>query len=133
MNKGLKYFITILATIICLLILYFAFVPSGRRVFNTYTHSLHVADDATLYSIRKDVEDTCRSMQTSYESDKLVWLQFKDSDDSERKNWADQALIRANKTATEYNNYILKNKYVWKDNVPNDIYMTMDYLNTNEE
>ena len=132
MNKGLKYFITILATIICLLILYFAFVPSGRRVFNSYTHSLQVAEDDTLYRTRKDVEDTCRSMQSSYESDKLVWLQWKDSDDKEHRMWAEQAMMRANKTAAEYNNYIIKNNYVWKNNIPSDIYMTMKYLGVEE-
>ena len=33
--------------------------------------------------------------------------------------------MRANKTAVEYNNYILKNSYVWKNNVPADICMNL--------
>ena len=36
-------------------------------------------DDATNYDTRKKVEDTCRSMISSYESDKLVYEQYKDS------------------------------------------------------
>ena len=36
--------------------------------------------------------------------------------------------MRANKTAASYNNYILKNSYVWSDNVPKDIYTKLDYI-----
>lgn len=132
MNKNLKVVLITLAVIVCFIIIYFAFTPSGRRVFYSYTHSLQMAEDDTLYRTRKDVEDTCRSMQSSYESDKLVWLQWKDSDDKEHRMWAEQAMMRANKTAAEYNNYIVKNNYVWKNNIPSDIYMTMKYLGVEE-
>lgn len=138
MNKELfrKILASICVTIlvaILILIIYVLFFPSGRAMFNQYTHTMKQTDNRTLYQTRKDVEDTCRSMQASYESDKLVWLQFKDSDVQEKRNWADAAMIRANKTAAEYNNYILKNKYVWKENVPADIYITMDYLGVEPE
>lgn len=46
----------------------------------------------------------------------------------EKQGWAEQAKMRANKTASSYNNYILKNNYVWKDGVPNDIYMELSYI-----
>lgn len=36
--------------------------------------------------------------------------------------------MRANTTASNYNNYILKNSFVWKDNIPNDIYVSLEYL-----
>jgi len=36
--------------------------------------------------------------------------------------------MRANKTAVEYNNYILKNTYIWKDNVPADIYIKLEII-----
>lgn len=78
-------------------------------------------DDATNYETLKKVEDSCRSMIASYEADKLTWAQYKDSEDPEQKSWADQAKMRANRTATSYNNYILKNSYVWQGNVPSDI------------
>ena len=78
-------------------------------------------DDATNYETRKNVEDSCRAMVASYEADKLTWEQYKDSDDSEQRSWADQAKMRANRTASNYNNYILKNSYVWDGNVPEDI------------
>lgn len=78
-------------------------------------------DDATNYETRKTVEDSCRAMIASYEADKLTYEQYKDSDSDEQRSWADQAKMRANRTAANYNNYILKNSYVWSRNIPEDI------------
>jgi len=78
-------------------------------------------DDATNYENRKTVEDSCRAMVSSYEADKLTWEQYKDSESSEQRSWAGQAKMRANRTAANYNNYILKNSYVWNENIPDDI------------
>ena len=47
--------------------------------------------------------------------------QYKDSKSDEQRSWADQAKMRANRTAANYNNYILKNSYVWSGNIPEDI------------
>ena len=80
------------------------------------------------YDTIKRVEDTCRAMIATYEADRLMYEQYKDSDDEEEQDWAAQAKMRANRTASTYNNYILENEYVWKDNVPNDIYMELPYL-----
>lgn len=33
--------------------------------------------------------------------------------------------MRANKTASIYNNYILKNDYIWQNNIPADIYIEL--------
>ena len=46
---------------------------------------------------------------------------YKDSDNEEKLSWAEQARMRANKTANSYNEYVLKNSYVWNGNVPIDI------------
>lgn len=78
-------------------------------------------DDATNYETRKTVEDSCRAMIASYEADKLTYEQYKDSESDEQRSWADQAKMRANRTAANYNNYILKNSYVWSGNIPKDI------------
>ena len=78
-------------------------------------------DDATNYETRKEVEDSCRAMIAFYEADKLTWEQYKDSESSEQRSWADQAKMRANRTAATYNNYILKNSFVWSGNIPEDI------------
>ena len=95
--------------------------PAVRARVNTQLAEVQKADDATRYETRKKVEDTCRAMMASYEADKLTWEQYRDSDSEEKRGWADQAMMRANRTATTYNEYILKNSYVWKGNVPKDI------------
>ena len=85
-------------------------------------------DDATNYETKKKVEDTCRAMISSYNSDKLTYEQYKDSDNEEKQSWAEQAKMRANKTASTYNNYILENSFVWENNVPDDIQRELAYL-----
>ncbi len=85
-------------------------------------------DEATSYEVKKEVEDTCRAMISSYEADRATYIQYKDSTNSEQKSWADQAKMRANRTASNYNNYILKNSFVWKGNVPDDIRSSLDVL-----
>lgn len=85
-------------------------------------------DDSTNYSTRKEVEDTCRAMVSSYESDKLTYEQYKHSQSEEKRSWAEQAKMRANKTAATYNNFILENSYVWSGNVPADIRAELPYL-----
>lgn len=85
-------------------------------------------DDATNYETIKKVEDTCRAMIASYESDKLTYEQYQASTNEEKQSWAEQAKMRANQTASSYNNYILKNSFVWNGNVPSDIRMKLPYL-----
>ena len=89
--------------------------------FNQWEHEIRKTDDATRYSTRKKVEDTCRATIVSYQSDRLTWEQYKDSDNNEQRGWADAAKIRANKAAVTYNEYFLKNSYVFDGNVPGDI------------
>jgi len=129
MKNAVKYILLSIAAIAFLwAVIFFVFTPAGRAVWNSYTYSLHKVDDATLYKTRKQVEDTCRSMQASYEADRLVYEQYKDSDSEEKQSWAEQAKMRANKTATSYNEYILKNTYVWEKNIPPDIDSELPYL-----
>lgn len=90
-------------------------------------------DDATNYETRKEVEDSCRAMIASYEADKLTWEQYKDSESSEQRSWADQAKMRANRTAATYNNYILKNSFVWSGNIPDDILSELEVIGGNSE
>lgn len=124
----MKYVGIILAILFVVAIIYFSATPAGVATWNNWWHGVQKADDATNYEALKKVEDTCRSMISSYESDKLVYEQYNGSDNPEKQSWAEQAKMRANKTAVEYNNYILKNTYVWKGNIPADIYMTLDVI-----
>lgn len=109
-------------------IFFFVANPFGVMAWNSWFGLVQRADDATNYETLKQVEDTCRSMIASYEADRLTYEQYKDSEDSEERSWAAQARMRANRTASTYNNYILENSYVWADNVPEDIDMELEYL-----
>ena len=110
------------------LILFFAVNPLGVMSWNSWFGLVQKADDATNYETLKQVEDTCRSMIASYEADRLTYEQYKNSEDDEQQSWAEQAKMRANRTASTYNNYILENSYVWSGNVPNDIDSELNYL-----
>ena len=110
------------------LILFFAANPFGVMSWNSWFGLVQKADDATNYETLKQVEDTCRSMIASYEADRLTYEQYKNSEDDEQRSWAEQAKMRANRTTSTYNNYILENSYVWSGNVPEDIDSELDYL-----
>lgn len=99
-----------------------------RELVNSVKHDVQKIDDRTNYETIKKVEDTCRAMISSYEADKLTYEQYKNSTNKEKTEWAEQAKMRANKTAASYNNYILKNNYVWSGNVPKDIYTKLEYI-----
>lgn len=123
MSKVGTIIVTIISVILIGAIIFFGFTPGGRSVWNSYTHSLEKADE-NQYETKKQVEDTARAMIASYKSDVATYEQYKDSDNEEKQSWAEQAKMRANRTANSYNEYILKNSYVWEDNIPSDI----DYL-----
>lgn len=108
--------------------IFFGATPSGKAMWNNWFHDVQKADDNTNYKTRKKVEDTCRSMIASYNADKLTYEQYKGSDNEEKQSWAEQAKMRANKTAVSYNEYILKNSYVWENNVPGDINYRLEIL-----
>lgn len=120
--------LTIFLAVLILILSLASCSPVGVAVWNTYDYAIHKVDDATNYKTIKKVEDSCRAMISSYEADKLTWEQYKDSADNEKQSWAEQAKMRANKTAATYNNYILENSFVWEDNVPKDISDKLDYL-----
>lgn len=127
MTKSDYIWLTI-AIIIVVLSMFFGLTPSGRAIWNNWFHEVQKVDDATNYKTLKKVEDTCRAMIASYNADKLTYEQYKDSNNEEKQSWAEQAKMRANKTASTYNNYILENEYVWKGNVPSDIYHRLGYI-----
>lgn len=125
----------LLIAAICILLLagiggcsFFSCTAQGKRIWNNYWHDVQQADDNTRYENRKEVEDTCRSMISSYNADKLTYMQYKDSENELEQSWAQSAKMRANQTASTYNNYILKNNYIFEENVPSDIYMNLPYL-----
>lgn len=118
----------LIVTILAFLIVAAIATPAGRYIYRQREYAIQKADDAANYATRKEVEDSCRAMIASYESDKLTYEEYKDSESAEKRSWAEQAKMRANKTAATYNNYVLKNSFVWSGNVPADIRIQLDYI-----
>ncbi len=120
MGKNGTIIVSIVAILLMGVIGFFKCTPGGRSMWNEYTNSMSKADE-NRYEERKKVEDTARAMIASYKTDVATYNQYKDSDNIEKQNWAEQAKMRANRTANSYNEFILKNSHVWENNVPNDI------------
>lgn len=118
----------IVVLVVFLIGIFWLVSPLGRGVINSYFYAVQKVDDATSYQTKKQVEDTCRSMVASYNSDRLVYEQYKDSDVAEQVSWAEQARMRANKTAASYNEFILKNSFVWAGNIPSDIHTELEFI-----
>lgn len=125
-DKWTRVTVVLLAFALALAIWYLT--PGGRAIINLYTYQVQKVDDATDYKTRKEIEDTCRAMISSYTSDKLIFEQYANSDNEEKQSWAEQARMRANKTAASYNEYVLKNSFVWKGNIPGDIKSELPYI-----
>ena len=125
--KYFSIFLIIVVVIIIPLTIFFTATPLGKSMFNQYDYTMQKVDEQT-YKKQKEVEDTCRSLIASYNSDKMIYEQYKDSSIQEELSWSNSAKIRANQTASTYNNYILKNSFVWKNNIPADIFMELQYI-----
>ena len=128
MNKLKLSLVIILLVVVVGFPIYCGVTPMGRAMWNNWFHEVQKVDDSTNYKTKKQVEDSCRAMVSSYEADKLTYEQYKDSEVKEEVSWANQAKMRANRTAANYNNYILKNSYVWDGNVPDDIMMELEVI-----
>lgn len=118
--KAWKVIAIILATVFVVSIIFFAATPTGRTVWNNYTHSLNKADEVS-YETRKQVEDTARAYMANYKTDVDIYLTYCDSEDENKREYADAARMRAIATANSYNEYLQKNSYVFKDNMPDDL------------
>lgn len=129
MKRAASILLIVLLLVLCVgCPVFFGATPTGRAIWNEWFFDVQKADDKTNYETRKQVEDTCRAMMASYTSDKLTYEQYKNSDSEEKQSWAEQARMRANKTAASYNEYVLKNSFVWEDNIPEGIESSLPYL-----
>lgn len=104
-----------------------AVVPA-RKLENKIDYAVNKIDEESRYGLLKSVEDTCRAMMASYQSDVLIYMQYKDSANAEKQSWAENARMRANRTAATYNEYMRKNSYVWSNNIPTDIDERLEYI-----
>lgn len=127
MSNTEKVLTAILITLV-LMAAFFCVTPVGVALRNSYGFAVQKVDNATRYETRKKVEDACRAMIANYEADRISYEQYKQSDDAEKQGWAEQAKMRANRTAASYNEYYLKNSFVWSGAVPSDIRGSLPYL-----
>lgn len=128
MSKVKLVVLVIICVLVVLIPVYFFATPAGKARWNNWFYSVQKADDNTNYQTMMKVEFTCRGMITSYTSDKVRYEQFKNAKSEDLREIAEQAKMRANATASAYNNYVLKNSYVWGDNVPSDIKTELQYI-----
>lgn len=127
-NGTLKVLIISITVGLVCLMLGLMFVPSVRAAFNINQYQMHKVDDSTRYATRKRVEDEARSLVASYNNDKLRYEQYKTSTDKTQLEWAEQAKMRANQSATIFNEFILKNSFVFEGNIPADINYQLQLL-----
>ena len=127
MSKTPAIIISILATVLALVVIFFTAVPAGRAMWNSYDFSLQKTDEKT-YENQKKVEDTARSYIVQYNTDVTLYKTYaNDPSSSEKsKEYAEAARMRAIATANSYNEYIRKNSFVWEDNIPADLPQTLD-------
>ena len=124
-DNYIKIFIC-LAMLLVLLWVGYVVSPEIRTGFNKLGANVQMADDSSRYEAMKKVEDSCRAMIAQYNSDKLTYEQYAGSSSKEERGWAEQARMRANRTASTYNNYVLQNKFVWHDNIPDDLRIELE-------
>lgn len=131
MKKTVATVLITIGVLICIAAItigiFFGATPVGKQIIVDWQNSLKKVDEG-VYETRREVEDACRAMIASFNSDKLIYEQYKDSDVEEERSWANNAKIRANQTASTYNNYVLKNSYVWSGNIPSDIKLQLEYI-----
>lgn len=98
------------------------------REIKLWEYDNQIAFNETDYQTRMKVEDVCRAMIASYKGDRDAYEKYKGNTDILKANMAEESWIRANRTANTYNDYILKNKHVWRNNIPADIMEKLDTL-----
>lgn len=115
----------ILIIIICIFsIIYCNPVLGINGFFNKIDYVIKKQNDIQRYENRKRVEDTARAMISSYKNDKIMYQTML----KENREVALQAKIRANNTAIQYNEYILKNSFLFENNIPLDIKNNLEIL-----
>lgn len=129
----MKVFVTFLLTLLIGFVLFVTFTPMGRAMMNEYGFMMERVDEEIDYDNRKMVEDTARSMIATHDSAFMEYETYrtfceKETYDENKCERALSARTSANKTASTYNNYMLKNKYLFKGNMPFDIFYELPFI-----
>lgn len=129
----MKVFVTFLLTLLIGFVLFVTFTPMGRAMMNEYGFMMERVDEEIDYDNRKMVEDTARSMIATHDAAFMEYETYrtfceKETYDENKCERALSARTSANKTASTYNNYMLKNKYLFKGNMPFDIFYELPFI-----
>ena len=119
MNKIAK----VIITFVVLLVIAFL-IPGSRAVINEYIFGIRRVDEQINYNNRKSVEDTARSVIVNYNTYRDEYELYKNyCEKPEDKSKCQRALdskFLANQAAEQYNEYLQKNNYIFKWNLPQD-------------
>ncbi len=126
--KKLFIFLIVLGLLAAGGVIFFTSTSTGQEIWNNWQTSIQESKEKSELERKKEVEDTCRSMIASYKQDVMTYEAFKDNDDEYYRSIGEECRVRANQTAKEYNEYIEKNKDVWKEDWPADISECLIYI-----
>lgn len=127
MNKMTVAALAVVGTLVVGAGIFFGATPVGRQIITGYNYDMEKAGENN-YENRRMVEEQCRAYIASYKADKLGYEQYKDSESDLERSWAQSYKQRANRTAATYNEYMTKNSYVFKGNIPEDLPLSLAYL-----
>lgn len=68
------------------------------------------------------IAEICNAMESSYTADRCIYEKYHRSEVEEERQRADQAKVRANKTASDYNVFVEENDY------PDGAKRRLDYI-----
>ena len=120
--------LVIIATILVIAFL----VPGTRTIINEYVFGIKRIDEQINYNNRKSVEDTARSTIVNYNTYKNEYETYKKyCDIPYEKNKCQRSLdskLLANQAVQQYNEFIQKNRFIFKDNLPPDIPYSLEKI-----
>jgi len=122
--KKLFIFLIVICLFIAGCVVFFTATPAGQKIWN----SMQSTNDKSESETKKKVEDRCRGMIVAYNNDVHTYELYKDDITEYYRSIAEDARIRANQTASQYNEYFEKNKHVWNGNIPEDIVSELEII-----
>jgi len=111
------FFGGLLVSVIALILLAIL-MPNWIRARNTYRAELTVAHMETDLATLQRLEDQARATISQWIAAYQRWIQFKDSDRDNERDWANAALMQANNLAATFNTFMLEHTHTWARGVP---------------
>lgn len=93
-------------------------MPNWIRARNAYRAELTVAHMETDLATLQRLEDQARATISQWIAAYQRWIQFKDSDRDNERDWANAALMQANNLAATFNTFMLEHTHTWARGVP---------------